>query len=175
MPKLSEFGSFATEFEIQVKAAGAKSVSSAVDFGKSYMRQYIMEDSPTGSEGHDAKNAANGYPDGSRIGNATYGEWPAQPSPGNMYRSVQKQDAVIKGQGITGKFGWIENQEDYFLQQDSGNYKTGKRMGMGLINTTAGGSRGVLQELGAAVASENNLRMVAKENGFIVSGGGTWS
>ena len=61
------------------------------------------------------------------------------------------------------------------MQQDSGNYKVGKRMGMGLINKTAGSSKGVLQELGAAVASENNLRMVAKQNGFTVSGGGTWS
>ena len=175
MPKLSEFGSFATEFEIRVKAAGAKSVSSAVDFGKSYMREYIMQDSPTGSAGHEAKNAANGYPSGSRLGNSSYGDWPAQPNPGNMFRSVQKQDAVIKGESITGRFGWIDNKEDYFIQQDAGNYGVGKRMGMGLLNGAVGNSKGVLQEFGAAVASENNLRMVAKENGFIVSGGGTWS
>ena len=175
MPKLSEFGRFAIEFEIEVKAAGAKSVSSAVDFGKSYMREYIMEGSPTGSTGHAAKNAANGYPEGSRLGNAAYGDWPIQPNPGNMYRSVQKQDAVIKGQSITGRFGWINNQEDYFTKQDSGTYGVGKRIGMGLINKAAGNSKGVLQELGAAVASENNLRMVAKQNGFLVSGGGTWA
>lgn len=175
MPKLSEFGQFAIEFEIQVKAAGAQSVTSALDFGKTYMRQYIIEGSPTGSEGHDAKNAANGYPDGARIGNVSYDEWPAQPNPGNMYRSVQAENAKIKGANISGRFGWIGNQQDYFLQQDSGNYKTGKRMGMGLINGTSGGSKGVLQELGAAVASENNLRTVAKQNGFIVSGGGSWS
>lgn len=174
MPKLSEFGRFAIEFEIQVKAAGAKSVSSAVDIGKATMREFIMADSPTGSEGHNDKNSVNGYPEGSRLGNASYGEWPTQPNPGNMYRSVQKQDAVIKGEGIMGKFGWIDNQDEYFKKQDAGTYGVGKRWGMGLINYPGSGSKGTEHKLIAAIAAEENLRTVAKQNGFTISGGGSW-
>jgi hypothetical protein len=174
MPKLSEFASFAVEFEIQVKAAGAKSVSSAVDIGKATMCEFIMADSPTGSEGHNDKNSVNGYPEGSRLGNASYGEWPTQPNPGNMYRSVQKQDAVIKGEGIMGKFGWIDNQDEYFKKQDAGTYGVGKRRGMGLINFPGPRSKGTEHKLIAAIAAEENLRTVAKQNGFTISGGGSW-
>lgn len=174
MPKLSEFGSYATAFQIKVKAAGAMSVSAALDEGKNYMRLYIAEGSPTGSEWHDLKNDTNGYSAGSRMGNMDSSIGPTHTDAGNMFRSVQSEDATVKGSNISGRFGWISNQEGYFLQQDSGHYKTGKQMGMGLINTSHSSSRGVLQELGAAVASEEALRSTAISKGFKISGGSSW-
>lgn len=173
MPKLSDFTAYATNWTIQVKKAGALSVGAALDEGARYMRQYIAEGSPTGSDWHTMKNEANGYSDGARIGNLDP-KWNVHPDAGNMFRSVQAEDAVVKGDQISGRFGWIRNQDEYFVKQDVGNYGTGKQIGMGLINKAQKSSKGVLQDLGAAVAAEETLREQAKINGFRVTGGGEW-
>ena len=168
MPKLQEFDGAMINWTIRVKAAGAMSVSAALDEGADYMRKYIAEDSPTLTSWHEQKNAINGYPYGSRIGNANPGIGPVQDNPGNMFRSVQAEDARVTSTKISGKFGWIENQEEYFKQQDAGTYGVGKKIGMGLINK---GNK-TLQNFGAMVAAEEKLRSAGKANGFKISGSG---
>lgn len=173
MPKLQEFATYTTEWTIKIKKAGAMSVSAALDEGAAYMRQYIAEGSPTGSDWHTMKNEANGYSEGARIGN-TDSRWTTQPDAGNMFRSVQAEDALVERNKISGRFGWIKNQEEYFAKQDAGNYGVGMQKGMGLINKKQNTSKGVIQKLGATIAAEETLRQQAKLNGFKISGGGAW-
>jgi hypothetical protein len=45
---------------------------------------------------------------------------------------------------------------------------------MGLINFPGPRSKGTEHKLIAAIAAEENLRTVAKQNGFTISGGGSW-
>jgi hypothetical protein len=175
VPKLTEFNGAMINWTIKVKAAGAMSVSEALDDGAAYMRKFIAADSPTDTPWHALKNAENGYPGGSRMGNQVggpNGNWEVHPDAGNMFRSVQAENAKVSKSEISGRFGWIANQEDYFVQQDAGNYGVGSKVGMGLINKKRG--KKVLQNLGAAVSAEETLRTAAKQNGFKLSGNGTW-
>ena len=175
MPKLAEFDGFAMDYAIRAKAVAATAVSAALDAGAAYMREYIAGGSPTGSSWHDLKNEANGYPAGSRMGNTNPALGATHADAGNMFRSVQAEDARVTSDTISGRFGWIGNQQDYFLQQDSGHYKVGKQTGMGLLNKAERSSKGVLQEIGAAVAAEEKLRSEARAGGFKITGGGSWS
>lgn len=168
MPNLQDFRGAMINWTIKVKAAGAMAVSAALDEGADYMREHIAEGSPTGTSWHEQKNAINGYPYGSRIGNANPGIGPVQDNPGTMFRSVQAEDAKVTNTKISGKFGWIKNREDYFAQQDAGTYGVGKNVGMGLINK----GKKTVHNVGAKIVVEEKLRSSAKANGFSVSGTG---
>lgn len=177
MPKLADFHALTEAFISQVVAAGGSAVKETTEYGMDYMRQFIMEGSPTGSNWHQKKNAENGYPDGSRIGNTNPSVGAVHMNAGNMYRSVNAIGPAIAPDRsrIIGLFGWIDADKNpanqYFVDQDTGNYHTGKHIGMGLLNGRSGDSRGVLQNFGAMVAAQGKFESAMKSAGFTRSGG----
>jgi hypothetical protein len=54
-------------------------------------------------------------------------------------------------------FGWLNTQEDYFIDQDNGGYDVGAAMGMGLLNEKKSGAGGVLRNYGAKHAASSSL------------------
>lgn len=177
MPKLKDFEASLLPFVKSVVAAGSSSVKETIDYGANYMRKYIIEGSPTGSAWHDNKNATNGYPAGSRVGNTNPTIGDVHMDAGNMWRAVESVGPSVAPDNskIIGLFGWVDADKvasnAYFVEQDSGNYHTGKHIGMGLLNTRMGDSRGVLQNFGAMMAAQNQLESSMKSKGFLVSGG----
>lgn len=177
MPKLMDFSKYAEAFTSQVVAAAGGAVKETVDFGANYMRRFIIEDSPTGSAWHEKKNAENGYPAGSRVGNTNPSVGEVHLNAGNMWRAVESAGPSIAPDKskIIGLFGWIDSDKnpsnEYFVMQDSGNYHTGKHIGMGLLNGRTGDSRGVLQKFGAMVAAQGQLEKSMKSAGFSRTGG----
>ena len=177
MPKLIDFAQYTQAFVKEVVAAGAGAVKQTSDFGANYMRKFIIEGSPTGSAWHEKKNAENGYPAGSRIGNTNPASGEVQLNAGNMWRAVESAGPAIAPDNskIIGLFGWIDSDKNpsnvYFVEQDSGNYHTGKHIGMGLLNDRMGDSRGVLQKFGAMVAAQGELEKSMKSAGFVRSSG----
>lgn len=103
--------------------------------------QEEMLDRPTGRPWHKAKNDANSYPEGARIGNANSAFGPVSPHPYLMINSVESNEVSYSARATSykGKFGWINRQESYFLAQDTGNYNRGNRSGMGLLNSAPNG------------------------------------
>jgi hypothetical protein len=177
MPKLADFSGATQIFINQVVAAAGSAVKETTEYGADYMRKFIAEGSPTGSTWHQKKNTENGYPSGSRMGNANPSVGPVQENPGNMYRSVSAMGPATAPDKskIVGLFGWIDADKNpanqYFVDQDTGNYHTGKHMGMGLLNGRTGDSRGVLQKFGAMVAAQGAFETAMKSAGFTRSGG----
>ena len=175
MPNLNEFDSYANIFHNQVLIAGSRSVNVAIDAGADFMREAIVNGSPTGHPWHAAKNAANGFPDGARIGNRVPFMYKGFASEidyksGNMLKSVTTMGPVTSGDRskIAGLFGWIDPsaEDSYFVQQDTGKYGVGKQVGMGLLNV--GNKSG--KKFAAMMAAQTTLESEAIKNGFKVSG-----
>ncbi len=173
MPKLTEFDSYAKLFHNQVLVAGARTVNAAIDESADFMREVISGGSPTGHPWHAAKNAANGYEPGARIGNKVpfmYKGYASEvdPKSGNMLNSVKTMGPTTNGDGskIVGLFGWIDNEEAYFGQQDTGKYGVGKGVGMGLLNEGAKSSR----KFAAMMTAQLVLEREGAKNGFKVTG-----
>jgi hypothetical protein len=171
-----EFDGYSVTFIKQVVSAGGQALKETIDSGAEYMRKFILEGSPTGSPWHDNKNARNGYPQGSRIGNTDPSIGDVHMDAGNMLREVDALGPAVSPDNskIVGLFGWIDSDKvasnAYFVEQDSGNYHTGKHIGMGLLNSATGDSRGVLQNFGAMMAARNQLETSMKSKGFRSSG-----
>lgn len=177
MPRISEFPNYAEAFAKVVKEAGSKVVESGINDGAEYMRRVISGEASTGHPWHAAKNAANGYATGARIGNTVafkYKKYTSEidPHAGNMLNSVSSLGPAVNPDGskIVGLFGWIDPsaEDEYFLQQDTGKYGVGNQVGMGLLNKGNKTSRNMAAGLAAEVAMEKE----AKTLGFKVSGGG---
>lgn len=174
MPKLSEFPSASKVWQKQLLAVGVKSISTAMNEGADFMREAIT-DSPTGHSWHLRKNAANGFPDGARIGNANSSFGEVDPNSGNMLNSVSTVGPSASGQGdsVVGFFGWMDATENndsfYFAAQDAGNYDVGKQKGMGLLNGPTEGSS-VLREFGAQVVAEESLIKTLTAAGLKLTG-----
>jgi len=157
MPKLDAFTGVSQGWINQLSEVAAASVRDSIEEGAQFMRDAIL-DSPTSHPWHTRKNRANGFGDGARIGNTNpeFGE--VDPNSGNMLRSVSTLGPAKSASGseIVGLFGWIDNEEEYFIKQDTGSYDVGAAMGMGLLNGRS--SRGnVLRDYGAKVAAEQKL------------------
>jgi hypothetical protein len=157
MPRLEAFAGVSQGWINQIAAISSAAVGDAIEEGAEFMRDAIL-DSPTSHPWHARKNAANGFPAGARIGNTDPSFGDVDPNSGNMLASVSTLGPVKSGGGseIVGLFGWIDNEEEYFIEQDTGSYDVGAAMGMGLLNGRS--SRGnVLRDYGAKVAAEQRL------------------
>jgi hypothetical protein len=167
MPKLDDFPGVSQGWVNLILAISSAAVKDAVDEGADFMRDAIM-DSPTSHPWHLRKNAANGFPSGARIGNRDESFGDVDPNSGKMLSSVASQGPIRSGSGseVLGLFGWLNTQEDYFIDQDSGGYDVGAAMGMGLLNSRAQGAGGVLRKYGAAVAAQQSLIKSLKSSGL---------
>jgi hypothetical protein len=166
MPKLDAFPRVAQGWVNLILAVSTSAVKEAIAEGADFMRDAIM-DSPTSHPWHLRKNAANGFPTGARIGNTnpTFGD--VDPNSGKMLASIASEGPLRSGSGseVLGLFGWLNTQEDYFIDQDTGGYDVGAAMGMGLLNGRS--SRGnVMRKYGAAVASQQSLIKSLKAAGL---------
>lgn len=182
MPKLSEFSNSILGYAIEIVKTSEKVVDDSARFGAKYMRDYIREGSPTGSKWHDMKNEINGYAYGARIGGTISGSqdgasFLASDRPRRMLGAVASTIYKVEGGKISANYGWIKDQQKYFLLQDTGGYikkargrgKTG--MGMGLLNSAAdGGGKDTLQKLGAYYATNDYFVKRMKTEGFKASG-----
>lgn len=166
MPSISDFSGYVQKYKIDTVKQLSTTMSWAATMGAIYMRENILEGSPTGTKWHEYKNEANGHEYGARIGNAMagLGRYPVDPHPGKMLQSVAEELAVFKSSAITSRFGWLDTQEDYFAKQDIGDYsKNG--VGMGLIN---GGDRS-MRQFGALVHVSQEFIKAIKEDGYRVT------
>lgn len=154
---------------------GQEIVNESIDAGHDFMREVISGDASTGHPWHAAKNAANGFEPGARIGNKVpfmYKGYASEidPKSGNMLSSVKKLGPATSpdGKNIVGLFGWIDAEpgDAYFIQQDKGTYAVGNKVGMGLLNE----GRNSPRKYAAAQASEQAMIRSAKNFGFKVSG-----
>lgn len=176
MPKLSAFPGISRGWINQVSAISAGAVKDGIEAGAEFMREAIL-DSPTTHPWHIRKNEANGFAPGARIGNTNPSFGEVDPNSGNMLKSVSTLGPAKSAGGshVVGLFGWIDAQENgrdyYFALQDSGDYKVGAGMGMGLINGPAGGAGGVLRQYGAKVAAEQVVTKSLLSAGFKYTGG----
>jgi hypothetical protein len=168
MPRLDAFPAVSQGWINQVTAVSTAAVKDAIAEGADFMRKGI-ENSPTGTNWHSDKNAANpGFPDGARIGNRNpnFGTEPIDPNSGLMLASVSTVGPVkSSASSIEGFFGWVDDKEPYFLLQDVGNYSVGNQSGMGLINQAINPQAGVKQ-YGAALASQQSLIKSLKAAGL---------
>lgn len=158
MPRLAEFSGISQGWINQLSAVAVASVREAIDEGAQFMRDAIL-DSPTDDPmgWHIKKNMANGFPAGARIGNTDPGIGDIDPNSGLMLNSVDTAGPLrTKPSEIVGFFGWIDTKKEYFLDQDTGDYKVGAEVGMGLLNAGAG-KGGALRDYGAKVAAEQKL------------------
>jgi hypothetical protein len=148
-------------------AISSAAVKDAIEEGADFMRDAIM-DSPTSHPWHLRKNAANGFPAGARIGNRSESFGDVDPNSGKMLASIASQGPLRSGSNseVLGLFGWLNTQEDYFLDQDNGNYGVGAAMGMGLLNAKAPGAGGVLRKYGATMAAKESLIKSLKASGL---------
>lgn len=166
MPKLDAFPGVAQGWVNIILAISSAAVKDAIEEGADFMRDAIM-DSPTSHPWHLRKNAANGFPSGARIGNTNPDFGDVDPNSGKMLASIASQGPLRSGSGseVLGLFGWLNTQEDYFIDQDTGGYDVGAAMGMGLLNGRS--SRGnVMRKYGAAVASQQSLIKSLKASGL---------
>jgi hypothetical protein len=169
MPKLDAFPGVSQGWVNLMLAISSAAVKDAIEEGADFMRDAIM-DSPTSHPWHLRKNAANNFPSGARIGNRVIGEnlYEIDPNSGKMLASVASQGPLRSGSNseVLGLFGWLNTQEDYFLDQDSGAYNVGAAMGMGLLNAKAPGAGGVLRKYGATMAAKESLIKSLKASGL---------
>lgn len=180
MPNIQEFPSYLMVFVKDSLSKATGVYTESAKFGSKYMQDAI-KDSPTGRVWHELKNMLNGYPSGARIGSAKetnigYRIFMETENPGQMLRSVEFAPTKQQGLKAVSQFGWINNQKDYFLAQDTGSYidstSGGKPsgVGMGLLNVKSGGGRKTLRNLGAYNATKNHLIDEMKKQGFTISG-----
>jgi hypothetical protein len=158
MPNLQAFNGVSQGYVNLILALGKTAVADSIKVGAAFMVEAI-NDSPTTHPWHARKNEANGFPSGARIGNTNpmFGE--VDPNSGKMLASVDSSGPVVSASGseIAGIYGWINTQEDYFIDQDNGDYIVGAGMGMGLLNEKAAGAGGVLRKYGARNAASSSL------------------
>ena len=159
MPNLTAFPSVAQGWIDGVVKISSSAVSEGIRAGADYMREGI-NDRPTGTKWHLDKNAANGFDSGARIGNANpdFGTLGVDPNSGLMLASVSSSGPMKSGDAVTGSYGWLDVQKDYFLLQDVGNYGLGNESGMGLLNIAQKPTEAV-EQMGAVLEAE---RVVAK-------------
>ena len=166
MPRLEAFPSVSQGWVKLILAVSTSAVKDAIAEGADFMRDAIM-DSPTSHPWHLRKNAANGFPTGARIGNTNPVFGDVDPNSGKMLASIASEGPLRSGSGseVLGLFGWLNTQEDYFIDQDTGGYEVGAAMGMGLLNDRT--SRGnVMRKYGAAVASQQSVIKSLKAAGL---------
>lgn len=165
MPSVSEFPEYMANYIIKVAKESISVLDTSAKYGAAYMRSYISADSPTGTVWHDEKNLNNGLSLGARIGNRNAGFYAVDEHSGQMLASVDASAGKRAGSKISSTFGWINDQADYFVEQDAGTYsKNG--VGMGLLN----GSNSTLQQFGALTAAEEMLKDKMVSTGFKVKG-----
>jgi len=159
MPKIEEFPVYTKNITTQVITLSAGALKVGSESGADYMKQFIEAGSPTGTRWHIRKNDAAGT-DGARITSRT------------MLDAVGSTAPAASGQKIVTKFGWVKNQQTYFLDQDTGGYwhsAYGKPsgVGMGLLNMAQdGGGKSTLRVLGAYNKSVNDFIAEMKRLGF---------
>jgi hypothetical protein len=166
VPRLEAFPSVSQGWVKLILAVSTSAVKDAIAEGADFMRDAIM-DSPTSHPWHLRKNAANGFPTGARIGNTNPVFGDVDPNSGKMLASIASEGPLRSGSGseVLGLFGWLNTQEDYFIDQDTGGYEVGAAMGMGLLNDRT--SRGnVMRKYGAAVASQQSVIKSLKAAGL---------
>jgi hypothetical protein len=171
MPRLAEFDSFTQGYINLISAVATAAVADSIKTGAEFMREGIL-DSNTTHPWHAKKNAANGFPAGARIGNKNESFGEVDPNSGKMLASVDSSGPVKSASGtqIAGIYGWINVQEDYFIEQDNGSYIVGAGMGMGLINGKGPGAGGVLRKYGARNAASGTLIKSMLAAGFKYTG-----
>jgi hypothetical protein len=167
MPKLDAFTGVSQGWVNMILAISSAAVKDAINEGADFMRDAIL-DSPTSHPWHLRKNAANGFPSGARIGNRNESFGDVDRNSGKMLSLITSQGPLRSGSGseVLGLFGWLNTQEDYFIDQDSGGYDVGAAMGMGLLNSRAPGAGGVLRKYGATVAARESLIKSLKASGL---------
>lgn len=181
MPKLSEFKNFTMEFRKNVIYTSTNNMRESSKHGAEYMRSFIKGNSHTGSPWHNMKNDINGYAPGSRIGGAVLeqvGFRTFEPSahPGRMLGAVDSGKLSQSGQKLSINYGWLKQQQNYFILQDNGDYKAtaglkSRGVGMGLLNEKSGSGRSTLQHLGAFNSTNNFFIKAMVNSGFTISGG----
>lgn len=172
MPRLAEFSGVSQGWINMIAAVSSGAVRDAIDEGAKFMRDAI-NDSPTSHPWHVRKNAANGFDDGARIGNTNPSFGEVDPNSGLMLASVGTAGPVrgASGSEVVGFYGWIDRQEAYFADQDTGGYDVGAAMGMGLLNGRSGRGN-VMRDYGAKVAAEEKLISGLKAAGLKANGSG---
>lgn len=171
MPNLSAFPSVAQGWTNGVVNISKSAVAQGIIAGANYMREGI-NDRPTGTPWHLAKNAANGFDGGEpRIGNANpnFGTNGVDPNSGLMLSSVSSSGPTKAGDAVIGSYGWLDVQKDYFLLQDVGNYGVGNQSGMGLINEAQNPTEAV-EQMGAVIKAESTVAEVMIAAGFKYTG-----
>lgn len=89
----------------------AEAVSVAVTDGASVMKQNIMTRGTNRDWGKDWPSRAHGRKSGSTT---------ARYDTGEMVNSVQSTMTDVSPSHVSGEFGWLYNQQDYFIYQDYG-------------------------------------------------------
>jgi hypothetical protein len=166
-----QFKSVSQGYVNLVRALSTTAVGDSIKTGAEFMREGIL-DSNTTHPWHAKKNAANGFPAGARIGNTNESFGEVDPNSGKMLASVDSSGPTRSASGskIAGIYGWINVQEDYFVEQDNGSYIVGAGMGMGLLNEKGPGAGGVLRKYGARNAASGSLIKSMLAAGFKYTG-----
>lgn len=166
MPSLSDFSSYMGKYSQGVTQSAQEAYKSAAMKGSAFMKAVISDGAPTGTRWHLEKNAANRYGAGARIGSKVeFQGYAPSAAPGTMLDSVERGSIEQNGRGFSVSFGWLNRKEQYFGQQDLGNYRP-NGVGMGLLNKGANGGR----DMGAALAAEAELMKKMKSAKFKVKG-----
>jgi hypothetical protein len=171
MPKLQAFNGVTQGYINLMTALAKTAVADSIKAGADFMVEAI-NDSPTTHPWHARKNDANGFPTGARIGNRNPMFGDVDPNSGKMLASVSSSGPTVSASGaeIAGIYGWINTQEDYFIDQDNGDYIVGAGMGMGLLNEKAPGAGGVLRRYGARNAASHSLIRSMRSAGLKYTG-----
>jgi hypothetical protein len=171
MSNLQSFNGVSQGYVNLVMAIGTAAISDSIKTGADYMREGILN-SPTTHPWHARKNEASGFQPGARKGNINPSFGEVDPNSGRMLESVDSSGPVRSASGseIAGIYGWINIKEDYFIEQDSGDYIVGAGMGMGLLNEKAPGAGGVLRKYGAKNAASSSLIKSMLRAGFKYTG-----
>jgi hypothetical protein len=163
MAELSEFRQIIKDYASETLFNVSENVNAASKVGADYMRTFISGGSATGTDWHVFKNTANGFDYGARIGNKIAGldRFGVSGHSGQMLGSVTNKMLKSNTKTISGTFGWLKTQKQYFIQQDAGTYSK-KGVGMGLLNE---GSN-VLQNYGAAINAQEHLITTMRKDGY---------
>ena len=168
MPSLDTFGSFMTEYSQEVTKKAEEAYKAAAMKGSATMKAFIAAGSPTNDPKgwHKAKNLANGYDEGARIGSKIeFRGYAPSAAPGTMLDSVERGAVETNKNTIKVSFGWLNRKEKYFGQQDLGNYRP-NGVGMGLLNEGQNTSK----KMHAALEAEAELLKKMKAAKFGVKG-----
>jgi len=163
MPSLDEFNQYSQKYVKDVVLASAGALQKGSDAGAEYMRQYISQDSPTGTPWHKRINNERGNRPGARK------------QTGAMLNAVGSTKISVNSSQLSSTFGWVKDRQDYFLQQDTGGYwlsAYGKPsgVGMGLLNLAQdGGGNSTLRVLGAYNSGISKFISEMKNAGFKTS------